>query len=292
MKEIVILSGKGGTGKTSISASFAHLEGSQAAIADCDVDASDLHLLLEPKIQSSEQYFGGYEAVIDPEGCIGCGECMEACQFDAIFPVDDVFEVDPIRCEGCGLCAHICPTKTIAMEDALSGDIFFSETRFGSPMVHAKLGIGAENSGKLVTKVKEHIKEIAKQRNSSTIIVDGSPGIGCPVVSSLSDADYVVLVTEPSVSGIHDLKRVHDLVRRFNIPAGVIINKADINPENTRALNNYLETRFITKLAEIPYSESFPKALTNQKTLIEWGDEEISTILRDAWNKVKDFVNR
>ena len=290
MKEIVILSGKGGTGKTSISASFAHLEGTQAAIADCDVDASDLHLLLKPTVKTSEEFYGGYEAVIEPDGCIGCGICMDSCHFDAIFPVESVFKVDPIRCEGCGLCAHVCPKKVITMEDALSGDIFFSETRFNSPMVHAKLGIGAENSGKLVAKVKEEVKALAKKHNKSTIIVDGSPGIGCPVVSSLSDADFVVLVTEPSISGIHDLKRVHDLVRRFHIPSGVIINKADINPKNTKELNNYLATHFITKLAEIPYSDSFPKSLTNRQTLIEWGDEEISQILRDAWNKVKSLT--
>lgn len=290
MKEVIVISGKGGTGKTSITGAFAHLEGSNAAIADCDVDASNLHLLLEPKIIKSEAFFSGYEAHIESKGCSGCGVCAQYCQFDAIQSDEFVYAIDLLRCEGCGLCARICPNNAIKMRNARTGDVFVSETRFASPMVHAKLVVAAENSGKLVSKVKEQVKEIAEAQKKKVIIVDGSPGIGCPVVASLSDASFVVLVTEPSISGVHDLKRVYELVRRFNLPAGVIINKADLNAANVQNINDYITANGLKKLVEIPYSETFPQALTQRKTLIEWGDQVISSLIEEAWKRVQDSM--
>ncbi|MCK4716880.1 MAG: ATP-binding protein, partial [Candidatus Marinimicrobia bacterium] len=208
MKEIVVISGKGGTGKTSITASFAYLGGKEIVVADCDVDAADLHLLMLPDFAKSEEFYSGVIAKIDQDVCTNCGKCAEVCRFDAIPVIDGQYVVQPLDCEGCGYCARVCPVDAITMESQNVGDWYISTTKVGSSMVHARLGIGAENSGKLVAKVKNEAKIIAKEQDEKYVLVDGSPGIGCPVVSSLSGANFVVLVTEPTVSGIHDLKRV------------------------------------------------------------------------------------
>ena len=287
MKEIVIISGKGGTGKTSITASFAYLGGKNVIVADCDVDAADMHLLMQPDLGKAEDFYSGVLAEIDQEKCIKCGKCAEVCRWDAIPVIDNKYVVQPLDCEGCGYCALVCPTDTISMNEQNVGKWFLSNVKTGTKMVHAKLGIGAENSGKLVAKVKNEAKAIAEKEGTEIIIVDGSPGIGCPVVSSLSGASYVVLVTEPSVSGIHDLKRVYELVKKFGIKAGCIINKADINTNKTSDIHKFLEDEKIDFIASIPYDENFTKAMTMGKTIVEYDDGNIKHILEESWKKIK-----
>lgn len=288
MKEIVVISGKGGTGKTSLTASFAELAGKSAVVADCDVDAADMHLLLEPDFAKSEDFYSGYIAKIKQDDCIQCGKCAYVCRFDAIPVIRGKYIVDPIACEGCGYCARVCPTDAIEMKDAYSGKLYVSETKGGSPMVHARLGIGSDNSGKLVTKVKNEAKEIAQKENKDFIIVDGSPGIGCPVVSSLSGADFVVLVTEPSVSGFHDLKRVYELLKTFRLKAGCIINKSDLNKEITNKIKAFLEEENIIHLADLPYDESFTKAMTDGKTIVEFDNGDLKEIIKNIWKKISN----
>ena len=288
MKEIVVISGKGGTGKTSLTASFAELAGENVVVADCDVDAADMHLLLKPDFAKSEDFYSGYTAKINQDECIQCGKCADVCRFDAIPVVREKYIVDPIACEGCGYCARVCPTDAIEMNDAYSGKFYISETKTGSPMVHARLGIGADNSGKLVTKVKSEAKEIAVKEDKDFIIVDGSPGIGCPVVSSLSGADFVVLVTEPSVSGFHDLKRVYELLKTFRLKSGCIINKSDLNLDITNKIKIFLEEENIIHLADLPYDESFTKAMTIGKTIVEFDSGELKEKIENIW---KDISN-
>ena len=257
--EIVIISGKGGTGKTSITASFAYLAGKKAIIADCDVDAADMHLLLQPDFANKEDFYSGELAEINPEKCIGCGKCAGICRFNAIKQQEDIYEVTPLDCEGCGYCSEICPINAIEMVEQNVGNTFTSAIKTNSRMVHAALNIGAENSGKLVAEVKKKAKIIATETNKPFLLVDGSPGVGCPVVSSLSGADYVVLVTEPSVSGVHDVKRVYELVKKFQIKAGCIINKFDINNEKSIELEEFLRENQIDLLGKIDYNEILRK---------------------------------
>ncbi len=260
MKEIVVISGKGGTGKTSITASFAQLANDNVVVGDCDVDAADLHLLLEPKVRTSETFQSGYIAKINPDVCTNCGKCALICRFDAIETIDFRYSVNEINCEGCAYCEKICPAHAIDMEENEVGEWFSSHTKFNSPMVHARMNVGAENSGKLVAKVKSEAKRIAEEFSKDFIIIDGSPGVGCPVISSLSGANYVILVTEPSLSGIHDLKRVYELVKKFQLNAGCIINKYDLNMEAYQDIIEYLKLEEIDHLANIPYHENFTKA--------------------------------
>ena len=286
MKEIVVISGKGGTGKTSITASFAVLGGENLLVADCDVDAADMHLLLEPDFAVDEDFYSGEIAEIDQSMCTQCGQCADICRFDAIPVIDGKYTVDPLSCEGCGYCARICPVKAITNSIQRVGNLYTSSIRTGTKMVHAKLGIGNENSGKLVAKVKNEAKALAEKEQKNYILVDGSPGVGCPVVSSLSGAAFVVLVTEPTVSGVHDLIRVYELVKKFKINAGCIINKADINPERNREIKDFMRKESITLLAEIPYNENFTKAMTMGKTIVEF-DNIMKTIIVDSWEKIK-----
>jgi len=285
MKEIVIISGKGGTGKTSITASFAHLAGGDAVVADCDVDAADMHLLLDPDFANPKPFYSGQTAVIDNEKCIRCNKCVKACRFDAIDRVNDDFVVNEIKCEGCGYCEKICPSQAIKMEDALSGRTYTSVTRLGTAMVHAELAIAAENSGKLVTRVKTLAKSLTEEQNKDFLIVDGSPGIGCPVTASITGADYVVVVTEPTLSGWHDLKRAWELIAHFSLPVGVIINKADLNPEVTDQIKAFAREKSMQLLAEIPYNEAFVQSMTEAKTIVEY-NEELAELIRDAWSRV------
>jgi MinD superfamily P-loop ATPase len=233
MKEIVVISGKGGTGKTSVTAAFAIMGGKNIVVADCDVDAADLHLLLQPDGGFSTDFYSGEVARIDHNNCIQCGKCMDVCRFEAVYTKNRQFFIDPLSCEGCGYCARVCPTETIRNEKRLAGQFFISRIKTGTQMVHARLGIGAENSGKLVVKVKHEAKEIALEEQKDFILVDGTPGVGCPVVSSLSGAHYAVLVTEPSVSGLHDLKRVYELVKKFSIPSECIIKSTRTHLQNS-----------------------------------------------------------
>ena len=277
MKEIVVISGKGGTGKTSITASYAYLGGNEIILSDCDVDAADMHLLMQPDFAREEDFFSGERAQIHTDKCTQCGQCVEICRFDAISVIDSMHVVDPLSCEGCGYCARICPANAIENRSMKVGKLFVSSIKTGSIMVHAKLGIGADNSGKLVAKVKNESKRLAEETNREYIIVDGSPGIGCPVVSSLSGASFVVLVTEPSVSGLHDLKRVYELVRKFKLQAACIINKFDINEKITQEIEAFLGQENILHLVNLPYDEQFTDAMTNGKTIMEY--KEKGTVL-------------
>lgn len=290
MKEIVIISGKGGTGKTSLSASFAYLAQENAIIADCDVDAADMHLLLEPDFSNSADFFSGVLARIQQEKCIKCGECKNVCRFDAVSKQNDKFEIIPLDCEGCGYCARICPRDAIKMEEQKVGKLFESKIKTNTQMIHAKLDIGAENSGKLVAQVKKIAKENAAFQKKELIIVDGSPGVGCPVVSSLSGADYVVLVTEPSVSGIHDLKRVYELLKKFRLPAGCIINKFDLNAGKMEEIEKFLKKEKIDLLSKIPYNENFSKAMTEGKTIVEFDQGDLKREIEEGWKKIKKIV--
>ncbi len=289
MKEIVVISGKGGTGKTSLTASFSVLGGAELVVADCDVDAADMHLLLEPDFGFSEDFFSGELAEIDSDKCISCGKCRDICRFHAIDVTDGVYRVDPISCDGCGYCARICPAEAISNIEQNVGKWYISGIKTGTSMVHARLGIGADNSGKLVARVKNEAKQLAEKKARDLVLVDGSPGIGCPVVSSLSGADYVVLVTEPTVSGVHDLKRVYELVNKFGIKAGCIVNKGDLNPVVLADLKSFLSDNAIALLAEIPYNEKFTEAITNGKTIVEW-DGELKEIISNSWEKIKTVV--
>jgi len=290
MKEIVVISGKGGTGKTSVTASFAFLGGEEIVVADCDVDAADMHLLLQPDFSKAEDFYSGEVAIINQDECIKCGKCAEVCRFDAIPIIDTQYIVQPLDCEGCGYCARVCPTNAITNVSQNVGQWYTSNIKTGSVMVHAKLAIGADNSGKLVAKVKNEAKLLAKNRNSEFIIVDGSPGIGCPVVSSLSGANFVVLVTEPSVSGLHDLKRVYELVKKFNIKAGCIINKFDINEKVTKEIGEFLKKENIAHISNLPYDDNFTKAMTVGQTIVEFDKGQLQTTLTESWNRIKQLT--
>ncbi len=289
MKEIVVISGKGGTGKTSITASFAMLAGTDAVVADCDVDAADMHLLMQPNRVKEESFFSGQLASIDSEKCIQCGQCAQVCRFDAISVHDDHHEVDSVSCDGCGYCPRVCPVNAIKMEERKAGDWYISKTKANNFMVHAALDIGAENSGKLVTKVKNEAKALAKQQNVQFILVDGSPGIGCPVLSSLSGANFVVLVTESTLSGLHDLKRVYELVRKFRIKAGCIINKADLNEAVHQQIITFLTMENIHHIADIPFDRTFTDALVLGKTVVETASSSVSQQVKCAWETIKNL---
>jgi len=290
MREIVIISGKGGTGKTSITAAFAMLGRKDIVVADCDVDAADMHLLMQPDWSFSEDFYSGVIAVIDQEKCLRCGKCQSICRFNAIPMINKEYVVNELNCEGCGYCARICPADAIKMVEQNVGKFYISNTKAENKLVHARLKSGADNSGKLVAKVKKEAKLIAEKEQKEIIIVDGSPGIGCPVVSSLSGASYVVLVTEPSVSGLHDLKRVYQLVKKFGIPAGCIINKADINQDVTDRIMIFLSDNSIDHLGNLPYDEDFTKAMTEGKTIVEDQESHLKNLITEMWKKIKEIT--
>jgi MinD superfamily P-loop ATPase len=290
MKEIVVVSGKGGTGKTSITASFAYLEKDNAIIADCDVDAANMHLLLDADFAHKEDFYSGEIAKIDEDICINCGKCKEVCRFDAINIEEDQHVVDPISCEGCWYCSRVCPTEAISMNTQKAGDFYLSTTKIGNKMAHAKLGFAAENSGKLVAKVKNEAKKVTITEKKEYMIVDGSPGIGCPVISSLSGANLAVLVTEATVSGLHDLKRVYELTKTFNIKAVCIINKYDLNLDITNKIEEYLKSENIELISKLPYDETFTKALSEAKTIVEFSKNELKSQLEKSWKKIKELV--
>jgi len=291
LKEVVVISGKGGTGKTSIVASFAALA-KNAVLADCDVDAADLHLVLEPKIMQKSDFSGGKRAAIVAEKCSGCGKCKELCRFDAIHlngegndVVDKTFTVDPITCEGCKVCVEFCPVDAIEFNDCINGQWFISDTRFG-PMVHAKLGIAEENSGKLVTLIRKEAKRIATEEEKDLIIIDGSPGIGCPVIASITGADLVLIITEPTLSGKHDLGRVADLAASFGIPTLLCINKSDLNREITAQITEEAGNRGIKLAGKIRYDKAFTKAQIMKATVIEYTGGRVSEEIKTLWRNV------
>jgi MinD superfamily P-loop ATPase len=291
MKELVVISGKGGTGKTSIVAAFAALA-KNAVLADCDVDAADLHLVLEPKIKQRSDFSGGKRAAIVAEKCIGCGKCQDLCRFNAIHfngqandVVDKTFTIDPISCEGCKVCVEFCPVDAIEFSDCINGQWFISDTRFG-PMVHAKLGIAEENSGKLVTVIRKEAKRIAEEQEKNLLLVDGSPGIGCPVIASITGADLALIVTEPTLSGKHDLGRVADLAAGFKILTLVAINKFDLNTDMVERIEEDARSRDIKVVGKIRYDEAFTKAQILKSTVLEYTGGAVSEDVKALWRNV------
>jgi len=284
MKELVLISGKGGTGKTSITASFAALA-NHAVFADCDVDAADLHLILNPEIRERHDFHSGHEAVIREADCTGCGLCQTLCRFDAIQESGGTFQIDSSSCEGCGVCAAFCPAKAIDFPDRLCGEWFLSKTRFGT-MIHARLGIGAENSGKLVSTVRRQAKQFAQAIQADWILTDGPPGTGCPVIASITGADAVLAVTEPTLSGQHDLQRVIELARHFKIPVFVCVNKWDINPAMTAAIESAATLSGATVLTRIPYDRSITEAQLRGQSVVEYSEGIASQFIQTLWEKL------
>ncbi len=291
VSELVVISGKGGTGKTSVVASFAALA-ERAVLADCDVDAADLHLILNPTVVHREDFSGGKSATIITDRCTACGICREVCRFDAVFHdgpgnefVDTTYRIDSVACEGCGVCAWFCPSRAIDFSPAVNGEWYISKTRHG-PMVHARLGVAEENSGKLVTTVRREAKRVAEEENRRMVIIDGSPGIGCPVIASITGATAVLVVTEPTLSGLHDLDRVVDLASHFGIPTSICINKSDINPEMTKRIRERARERKIEALGEIPYDPEVTRAQIAGVSVVEHGGGPASTAIRDLWHSV------
>jgi MinD superfamily P-loop ATPase len=284
MEEILVLSGKGGTGKTSIVGSLAALAKSKV-LADCDVDAADLHLLLSPSVKQETEFWSGQVANIDREKCTECFLCQDLCRFNAIKD----FTVNPISCEGCGFCSHICPVEAITMEENMAGHWFISDTRYG-PLVHARLGIAQENSGKLVAQVRQQARKIAEEQGLDYTISDGPPGIGCPVISSLSGVDLALLVTEPTLSGIHDLERVVGVCRHFGVPAVVCINKYDINEENTRKIEDYCRGGDIQVASRIPFDNAVTEALVRGVPVVEYDNGRVSREMGKLWHNISGML--
>jgi len=279
-----VISGKGGTGKTTITGAFASLS-KNSVFADCDVDAADLHLILKPTIKKTMGFHGLKLAQIDSDNCIECKKCIDYCKFDAI---DERIIVKKSFCEGCGVCEYVCPVDAIKMVDRESGFSYISETRFG-PMAHAVLKTAEEASGKLVTVVRENAKKIAEDKEKDLIIIDGPPGIGCPVISATTGVDLVLIVTEPTLSGISDLKRIEGVAKHFDIPAFICINKYDLNLENTNEIVDFCKNRNVEVVGKIPYDTLVTKALISEKNIIEYDpDSNISKEIIDMWEKIKE----
>ena len=284
MKELVVLSGKGGTGKTSVVGSLASLAGNKV-LADCDVDAADLHLLLSPEPRETHEFRSGQTAVIDDDICTGCGTCEQVCRFGAI----DRQGVISYSCEGCGFCARVCPVGAITMEENLSGHWYISDTRYG-PLVHARLGIGEENSGKLVSTVREKARNIAETTGASLIVSDGPPGTGCPVISALGGASLALLITEPTLSGMHDMERVLGVCRHFGVPAVTAVNKYDINEENTERIEDYCSRENVPVLARIPFDPAVIESTVNGVPLVEYGTGDAAARVRELWTKLSGHL--
>jgi MinD superfamily P-loop ATPase len=289
MKQLVIISGKGGTGKTVFSASFAALAGN-VGLADVDVDASNLHLLLRPEILERHEFIGGSKARVDQRGCTACGRCLPVCRFKAISEDrSGRARVDPLACEGCGLCARVCDVSAIAMEPCVSGEWFVSRTRFG-PFVHARLGIAQENSGKLVTEVRKKAREICEREGRGLLIMDGSPGIGCPVIASLSGTDAALIVTEPTPSGVHDLERIAGLARHFKIRAVCAVNKFDINPGNSERIEAWCAGQEIPVIGKVPFDEAVIGSVRRGVPLVEASEGPAARGLRTTWERIREHL--
>ena len=292
MKEILILSGKGGTGKTSITAAFAALAHTtthpgKILLCDCDVDAADLHLLLNPENIQSADFQGGNVAVINQDSCSGCGQCQELCRYKAVIQEEDGgYYIDEIGCEGCGVCVDLCPETAIDFPVKTSGEWFIANTRFGS-MVHARLGIAEENSGKLVTLIRKEARERAEKQALELLLTDGPPGIGCPVIAALGGVSLVVIVTEPTVSGLHDLERVGKLAAHFKVPALVCVNKADLNPEQSLAIKEKSLAGGMGFIGELPFDPAFTKAMIAEQTILEYApDAAVSLAVQAVWEQI------
>ncbi len=292
MKELVVVSGKGGTGKTCLVASFAVLA-AKKVLADCDVDAADLHLVLTPEVKRREEFRSGREAVIRQDDCTGCGACLTDCRFEAVVRTENdgeaVFAVDPVACEGCGVCVRFCPAEAIDFPECVCGEWFISDTPHG-PMVHARLGIGAENSGKLVTLVRRHAREIAEAEGLDLILVDGPPGIGCPTIASITGATHVLVVTEPTLSGRHDSERVISLAGHFNIPVLVCVNKWDINEALTLEIEAQARAGGHRLVGRVPYDAAVPRSIVDGVPLVEHDSGPAAQAVHALWENVMTAV--
>lgn len=287
MKELVIISGKGGTGKTSIVSSIASLA-EDMVLCDADVDAADLHLIMNPEVLQTSDFQGGSYAIINKDKCIECGLCMELCRWNAI---GEDYVIDPIECEGCGVCYYFCPEKAIDFPPNTCGEWFISETRFG-PMVHARLGIAEENSGKLVTLVRKEAKILAEEKGLQLILTDGAPGVGCPVIASIGGADAVLVVTEPTVSGVHDMVRVVELAEFFKINTMVCVNKYDLNLDKTKEIEAFAFKRNLPFLGHIPFDSVFTGAMVQGMNLFEYApDSPACAAIVKIWESVKERLN-
>jgi MinD superfamily P-loop ATPase len=287
MKELIVISGKGGTGKTSLIASFASLAESKI-LCDADVDAADLHLLVDPHISMRAEFKSGHTARIDRNRCSECGLCLDLCKFSAI---SDGFNVNPIDCEGCGVCVYFCPEKAIDFPENTCGEWFTSDTRFG-PMVHARLAIAEENSGKLVTLVRQESKRLAGEKHLDLILTDGPPGVGCPVIASIGGASAVLIVAEPTLSGIHDMGRVLQLADHFNVPAMVCVNKFDLNFDLARDIECFAKDEGMSFLGRIPFDPIFTQAMVKGQTLIEYNSEsKAGHAVKEIWDALSNRLN-
>jgi len=284
MKELIVISGKGGTGKTSLIAAFASLAENKV-LCDADVDAADLHLIMNPKVIQRTDFQSGNTAVINKNPCTECGLCREMCRFDAI---SADYKVNPIDCEGCGVCVHFCPEDAIDFPVSTCGEWFVSDSRFG-PMVHARLGIAEENSGKLVSLVRQEARKLAEAKGLDLILTDGPPGVGCPVIASIGGASAVLIVTEPTVSGKHDMERVAQLAAHFKVPAMICVNKFDLNLELTREIEKYAEQKDIACLGRIPFDAIFTKAMIRAQTVFEYdGRSTVGEAIRGTWQRLTE----
>jgi MinD superfamily P-loop ATPase len=281
MKQLVVISGKGGTGKTSLVASLAVLS-ERTVLADCDVDAADLHLVVQSSLVFRSDFSGGRRALIDSERCADCGTCEDLCRFDAIGSNDLTRSVDPIACEGCGVCAWFCAEGAIDLVDTTDGEWYLSETRVG-PMVHARLNPAGENSGKLVSLLRNEARQVAENRGVELLIVDGAPGIGCPVIASITGADLVLIVTEPTLSGLHDLERVIRLTHHFGIPAKVVINRYDINKNITRRTEQHAQRLGAGLVGRIRFDPAVTKAQIEGLAVVEHSSSGAAADIREVW---------
>ena len=286
IKELVVLSGKGGTGKTSLMAAFASID-KNSVLCDADVDAADLHLLMDPDVKQRSDFMGGNVAIIDSEKCSLCGQCIELCRFDAI---SEDFVIDEIDCEGCGVCVDLCPEQAIDFPVKKCGEWFISNTRFGA-MVHARLGIAEENSGKLVTLVRQEARKLAETHHLELIITDGPPGVGCPVIASVGGATAMLVVTEPTVSGLHDMQRVLELADHFKVPCMICVNKFDLNLDQTEAVEVLAKKRNIPIVGKVPFDSNFTKSMVQGKTIFEYDkNSDLSLIIRQLWDTVINYL--
>ena len=290
---ITVASGKGGTGKTTVAGALAQLAENKV-LADNDVDAADLHLLLAPKVYEGHDFVGGIKAEIEADKCIGCGKCAEVCHFNAIRfdgpaneHVGQTYRIEPLACEGCGLCPMVCPVEAIKTEDKTTGRWYISNTEFGA-MTHAKLGIAEENSGRLVSKVRDRGAKLADDLKQELLLGDGPPGTGCPVIASVSGTDLVVIVTEPTVSGVHDMERVMQLAAHFGVPTAVVINKADLNPEQADFIDRIARDNNSQVIGRIPFDKVVNDALMNGKTVIEYSESKPHDAILEMWKNLQE----
>jgi MinD superfamily P-loop ATPase len=295
MKQLVILSGKGGTGKTSVAAAFAHLASQngladQIVLADADVDAANLELVLQPHLLEQEDFRGGQVAVIDESTCASCGDCEAVCRFDAIHYADGFYQIDPVACDGCAACVYQCPNESISMQEQVAGRLYVSDTRYG-PLYHASLYPGRENSGKLVTLVKQRARLRVMDESRQLVIVDGPPGIGCPVISAASGADLALIVAEPSAAGIHDMKRILQTTEHFHLPSLVCINKADIYLLGTKQIEAYCWDNDFEIAGRIPFDETVTEAMVHGEPVTAYQPESpASQALKEIWLRLQTYL--